>query len=225
MDGGPDGKCRPPAVARHRSWICYDPGVKALLDFFPVLVFFAAYYLADNREQAMFVATGATMVACLVQVLVLRVFYGHVSKMHMVVLILVIVLGGASLLLQDKELYKWKPTVINWLFALVFLGSQYVRKRNCVQYMLGHVLQLPDAVWMRLNLGWVGFFFVSGLANLYVFTHFSEPFWVNFKLFGLMGMALVFMGLQTAYLVRLGAKHPGVFRTPAVAEDPAERAE
>ena len=123
--------------------------------------------------------------------------------MHIITLILLLVFGGATLLLKDPVFIKWKPTAINWLFALVFLGSQYIGQKPLVQRMMGQALDIDDAsVWMRLNLAWVGFFVFSGVANLVVAFNFSEDIWVDFKLFGLMGLTLIFVVGQAFYLAR-----------------------
>jgi intracellular septation protein len=105
-------------------------------------------------------------------------------------------------LLKDGVFIKWKPTVVNWLFAVVFLGSQFIGKKTVVQRIMESGVKMPEHAWRGLNLVWVGFFAVMGMVNLYVAFNFSEEVWVDFKLFGMLGLTLVFIVLQGFYMVR-----------------------
>ena len=124
--------------------------------------------------------------------------------MYLITLVLVVALGGATVILQDKVFIQWKPTVVNWLFALVFLGSEFIGKKNILERMMGTQIELPPNIWSRLNYLWVGFFIFAGAINIYVaFSgHFTEEQWVDFKLFGMLGLTLVFVILQGLYLAR-----------------------
>ncbi len=123
--------------------------------------------------------------------------------MHLITLLLLIVFGGATLLLKDPTFIKWKPTAINWLFAAVFLGSHFIGAKPLVQRMMGHAVELTDQrIWYKLNYAWIGFFVFSGIANLIVAFSFSEDIWVDFKLFGLMGLTLIFVVGQAFYLAK-----------------------
>lgn len=171
--------------------------MKLLFDFFPVLAFFIAYKLFD-----IYVATGVAIAATLVQVAISWYRTRQVAAMQLVTLAMIIVFGGLTLLLQDEQFIKWKPTVINWLFGAGFLLSQLIGGRTAIERLMGANLTLPKPVWGRLNLGWVVFFFAMGAANLYVMTYFDRDTWVNFKLFGMLGLTLVFVICQAVYLSR-----------------------
>ncbi|NOY62795.1 MAG: septation protein A [Gammaproteobacteria bacterium] len=171
--------------------------MKFLFDFFPILLFFVAYKAYD-----IYVATAVAIVASFVQVGGYWIKHRRFENAHLITLAIVVVFGGATLLLQDKTFIQWKPTVVNWLFAVVFFGSQFIGKKNIVQRMLDQALELPAVVWARLNYSWVAFFIVSGAVNLYVMYNYDEDTWVNFKLFGMMGMTLLFMVVQGLYLSR-----------------------
>ena len=135
----------------------------------------------------------------------LVVTYALERKVAMVPLvsgIAVALLGSLTLYLHDDQFIKWKPTVINWLFGLGFLASQLFGRQTAIERMLGGSLTLPEAVWRRLNLGWVVFFLCSGGANLYVMSHFDRNTWVNFKLFGMLGLTMLFIVIQSFYLSR-----------------------
>lgn len=171
--------------------------MKFLYDFFPVLLFFIAYKLYD-----IYVATAVIIVASACQVGWIWFRHRRVERMPLITLALLILLGGATLILQDEMFVKWKPSVVNWLFGLVFLGSQFIGDKTIIERMLGQAMELPSAVWVRLNLIWTAFFVVMGILNLAVAFNFDTDTWVNFKLFGMLGLTLIFVIAQGFYLVR-----------------------
>jgi len=196
-------RCRGFGYYASGPWGFCGEAMKAWLDFFPVLIFFLAYYLPEDREHALYLATAATMAASALIVLVGRLLYGRYDGRQAAVFAIVLLLGGATLLLQDKDLFKWKPTVVNWLFAAVLLGGRFLWRRNLIQALLApSSLQLPAPVWERLNLSWAGFFLLLGVINLYVAHYFSDDIWVNFKVFGMMGLTLMFVLAQALYISR-----------------------
>ena len=175
---------------------------KLLFDFFPVILFFVAFKLEDDPQRGIMIATAVVIVATLVQVGYLRLRHGRTEKMHLITLVLVVALGGLTLAFDDERFIKWKPTLVNWAFALVFLGSQFIGSRPIVQRLMESKVSLTDQAWTRLNLGWIGFFVVLGAANLYVAYRFSTEVWVDFKLFGILALTGVFIVGQTVWLMR-----------------------
>lgn len=171
--------------------------MKLLLDFFPVLLFFIAYKLHD-----IYFATAVIIAATFVQVGYVWLTSRKVETMHLVTLALIVVFGGATLWLQDEAFIKWKPTVINWLFGVGFLLTQLFGRKTLVERMMGGNVSLPDVVWPRLNLVWGLFFLAMGCVNLYVVYHFDTETWVNFKLFGMLGLTLAFVLAQGFWLSR-----------------------
>jgi intracellular septation protein len=212
--------------------------MKLLIDFFPILLFFIAYKLSG-----IYVATGVAIAASTVQVGWSWLKNKKVEKMHLATLGLLVVFGGMTIALRDPIFVMWKPTIVNWLFAAVFLGSQFIGGKSLIERMMSHAVDVPGQIWPRLNLLWVAFFIVSGLANLYVVYIYSgffeaqqsmiaaaghaeidltncaadfsgallaqcqdtqarEETWVNFKLFGMMGMTIAFVIGQGLYLAR-----------------------
>ncbi len=169
--------------------------MKFLFDFLPILLFFAAFKLYD-----IYVATAVAMATTVLQVAWQWLQHRKVEPMPLVTLVLIVVLGGATLILQDETFIKWKPTAVNWLFGAVFLGSRFIGKKTIVEYLLGANLALPKPVWFRLNASWVIFFIVIGIVNLYIAFNFDTETWVNFKLFGMMGLTLLFVVGQAFYL-------------------------
>lgn len=165
--------------------------MKFLFDLFPVILFFAAYKFAD-----IYVATGVAIGATFVQIGWVHFRHGKVDKMLWVSLGLIVVFGGMTLLLRDPTFIKWKPTVLYWLFAVILLGSALLFRKNLIRAMMEKQVVLPDPVWGKLNLAWAGFFAFMGALNLYVAYNFSESDWVNFKLFGGMGLMLAFIVAQ-----------------------------
>jgi intracellular septation protein len=171
--------------------------MKFLFDLFPVIVFFVAFKLAD-----IYVATGTAIAATFLQVGWLKLRRRPVEPMLWVSLALIVVFGGATLVLRDETFIKWKPTVLYWLFGAVLAGSDLLFRKNLIRAMLGAQVQLPEPVWTRLNWSWVIFFVLMGVANLYVAFNFATDLWVNFKLFGGMGLMLAFVIGQALFLSR-----------------------
>ncbi|HIC99986.1 MAG TPA: septation protein A [Piscirickettsiaceae bacterium] len=171
--------------------------MKLLFDLFPVILFFIAYKLYD-----IYTATAVAIVAAIAQVFFYYIKHRTVEKMHLITAALILLLGGLTLALNDETFIKWKPTLVNWGFALVFWGSHYIGSKPIIRRMLGEALSLPDAVWARLSMLWITFFIFTGALNLFVAYTFDTDTWVNFKLFGLMGLTLVFLILQGLYLAK-----------------------
>lgn len=187
--------------------------MKFLFDLFPVILFFAAFKLGD-----IYVATGVAIAASFLQVAWLKLRGKRVEPMLWASLAIIGVFGGATLILQDETFIKWKPTVLYWLFGAVLAGAALAR-RNLIRVMLSKEVQLPEPVWKRLNLAWISFFVLMGVLNLYIAFSFSESYcsnvldavaksrcedniWVNFKLFGGMGLMLLFVVAQALVLAK-----------------------
>lgn len=176
--------------------------MKFLFDFFPVVAFFIAFYIPEDRSQAIYVATGVAIIASFLQVLGYWLLTRRFEKMHLITLAILVVLGGATLWLQDERFIKWKPTAVNWFFAAILFGSRLFLRKNLVQRMMEHAVELPQQVWNNLNMSWAIFFIAVGVANLYVAYTFSDEIWVNFKLFGILGLTLLFAVGQGVYMNR-----------------------
>lgn len=171
--------------------------MKLLFDFLPILLFFIAYKWAD-----IYVATGVLIVVTLTQVGWTWLRQRRVEKLPLVTAGLVLIFGGATLIFHDPIFVKWKPTVVNWLFSLTFIGSCFIGQKTVLARMMGSQLELPAPVWVKLTFAWAVFFFTLGVVNLYVAFTFDENTWVNFKLFGMLGLTLVFVLVQAAYMSR-----------------------
>ncbi len=171
--------------------------MKLLFDFFPVLLFFIAY-----KTAGIYTATVVAIAAAFMQVGLFWLRHRRFENTHLLTLGLIVVFGGATLLLHDEMFIKWKPTVLNGLFALAFLVSHFIGRQPLVQRMLGKAVVLPAEIWQRLNLAWALFFLALGAANLYVVYQYSTDAWVNFKLFGMLGLTLVFIVVQSLYIAR-----------------------
>ena len=223
--------------------------MKLLIDFFPILLFFIAYKLAG-----IYVATGVAIAASAVQVGGFWLRHRRVETMHLVTLGLLAVFGGLTLALHDPIFVMWKPTLVNWLYAMAFLGSQLIGQRPLIERMMGHAIDLPAVIWSRLNLMWTVFFILLGFANLFVVYVWSgffaaqqtlisatgdaaidlsacaatyadnllilcnaaqagEEIWVNFKLFGMMGLTIAFVIAQALYLSRHMQDKPDTLET------------
>ncbi len=171
--------------------------MKLLFDLFPVILFFIAF-----KIYGIYTATAVAIVASIAQVAFVYFKNKKVEKMHIITMVLIVVLGGATLILQDETFIKWKPSVVNWGFALAFLASHFIGKKPIIRRMLDEAIKLPDHAWKMLSNMWIVFFIFSGLANIYVAYNYDTDTWVNFKLFGLMGLTLVFIIIQGIYISR-----------------------
>jgi len=195
--------------------------MRFLFDLLPVILFFAAYrwagtdaataaqLLADiglggigERLAPILLATVVAIAATVAQVGWLLALRRRIDTMLWVSLVLIVVMGGLTLWLQDPAFIMWKPTLLYWTFAATLAGSAWLLRRNLIRTLMGEQLQLPPAVWARLNAAWVGFFAVMGALNLYVARHFDEATWVSFKLYGGIGLMLLFVAAQGVWLSR-----------------------
>ena len=159
-------------------------------------------------DAPVLLATMVVIVATLAQVLILKLLGRKVETMLWVSLVLIVVLGGLGIWFHSETFIKWKPTLLYWVMGTAFLLGPLLMGKNLLRMLLGQQLQLPDAVWQRLNLAWVGFFAVMGTLNLWVAYTFSTDVWVNFKLFGSLGLMLVFTIAQGLYLSRYLTDEP-----------------
>jgi intracellular septation protein len=200
--------------------------MKLLFDFLPILLFFGTFKYAEahkdwaadfatghfgflvsggavgSAEAPVLLATVVVIVATLAQVLWLKLRGRRVDAMLWVSLGLVVVLGGATIYFHNETFIKWKPSMLYWAMGLALWLSPLLFGRNLLRVLLGQQMELPARVWHRLNFAWVAFFALMGLLNLWVAYHFSTAAWVNFKLFGGIGLMLLFTLAQGVYLSR-----------------------
>jgi intracellular septation protein len=171
--------------------------MKFLFDFFPIILFFIAY-----KWQGIYAATVIAIAASAVQVAYYWLKNKSFETTHVATFFIIAVFGGLTLYLQDEAFIKWKPTIVNWLFGLVCIGSQFIGKQPIIQRMMNGNISLPNNVWTNLNAMWAAFFIFLGGINLYVMYNFDTDTWVNFKLFGMLGLTLLFVVLQGFYLMK-----------------------
>ncbi|MBV6271383.1 septation protein A [Alcaligenaceae bacterium CGII-47] len=172
---------------------------KFLFDLFPLILFFVAFKFSD-----IFTATAVAVAAAILQILWLKFTGRAIEATHWINVTIIVVFGGATLLLHDDTFIKWKPTVLYWMFAVILTGGRLLFKRNLMRKIMGEKIIMPEHIWDRLNYSWSAFFLASGALNLYVaFSgRFTEAQWVNFKVFGLMILLLVFVVAQSLWLGR-----------------------
>jgi intracellular septation protein len=200
--------------------------MKLLFDLFPVILFFVVFRLAGSNPEAaqafgshylsalvsggevtltqapILLATAVAILATIGQIGWLLARRKPVDNMLWVSLVIIVLFGGATIYFHDEQFIKLKPTVLYWCFALVLLASPLLLKKNLIKAVMGKQLSLPENVWSRLNLAWGLFFSLMGALNLYIAFSFPLDFWVNFKLFGFLGLMIVFVVLQSIYLSR-----------------------
>lgn len=170
-------------------------------DFFVVLLFFISFKL-----YGIYVATVVGIVGSVLQVIITRIFHKKYDKKQLLVMAIFLIFGGMTLYFHNPIFVKWKPTIIFWIFSLVFFVSQFVGKQSLIQRMMGQALEgkntISKKVWHRLNLAWSIFFLVLGTINIFVAYHFTTDAWVNFKLYGIFSAMLVFGFAQAFFLAR-----------------------
>jgi intracellular septation protein len=169
--------------------------MKLLFDLFPIILFFVAF-----KIKGIYVATGVAIVASIVQILYTYIRHRKVDTMLWVSLAVIVVFGGATLLLHNEMFIKWKPTVLYGIFSGTLLISNRFFKKNLIQAMLGAQMKLADATWRTLNFSWGLFFAGMAILNLVVAYNFSTSTWVNYKLFGTMGLMFGFILIQSVLL-------------------------
>jgi intracellular septation protein len=223
--------------------------MKLFLDFLPIILFFGVFKFADSNAEAasrfatehlgfavsggvvgvdeapVLLATVVVMVATLLQIGILYLMRRKVDTMLWVTFGLIAVLGGATVWFHDATFIKWKPSVLDWVMALALWLSQAVWGKNLLQMLVGGSLDLPKAIWQRLNWAWIIFFVVMGFLNLWVAYTFSTSVWATFKVFGLTGLMLAFMVAQGFYVSRFlkdeeaPAEPPGPLPTAGAGPD------
>jgi intracellular septation protein len=171
--------------------------MKFLFDLFPIILFFIAFKL-----WGIFTATAVAIAATLIQVAWVAFRHRKVDAMLWVSLGVIVVFGGATLVLHNQKFIQWKPTALYWLFTAGLICARYAFGKNIIEKMMSKQLTLPGSIWDKLNLAWALFFFALGIANLYVVGNFTEAQWVNFKLFGTTGAMFVFVLAQSLWLAK-----------------------
>lgn len=171
--------------------------MKLLFELITLVLFFTVYQLYGIKPAIVVVIVSYTLITA-----ALLIKHRHVSKGQWIGFILVVVLGGATLLLDNELFFKWKPTVVFWVFATVLLGSQLLLKKNLLQRLGSNHLQVPDQIWARLNIAWIVFSVFMGALNLFVAYQFDTTTWVYFKLFGAVGLLMAFFIIQVICLWR-----------------------
>ncbi|HQR50404.1 MAG TPA: septation protein A [Methylophilaceae bacterium] len=169
--------------------------MKFLFDLFPIILFFVVF-----KSVGIFAATATAIAATLAQIGWVKYRHGKVDGMLIASGVIIVVFGGATLLLHDETFIKWKPTVLYWLFAVVLFSAELFWNKNLIRSVMEQQISLPQAVWRTLNHAWAAFFAVLGLLNLYIAFNFATDTWVNFKLFGTTALMLVFVVMQSLLL-------------------------
>jgi intracellular septation protein len=173
-----------------------------LADYFPLLLFFAAFEVWD-----IYVATAVAIVASIAQIAYFHWGRGKVQVVHWLSFGVILVFGGATLIFHDETFIKWKPTVVYWLFAAILAVGRLAFRRNLIAVLLKDI-KLPDAVWARVTWAWVAFLAALGGANLYVATHFPTRIWVLFKVPGAIALSILFAAATVVSVARYLPERP-----------------
>lgn len=181
---------------------------KLLADWLPIILFFIVYKAVD-----LFWATGAAIMATLVIMGWMKLNRHPIDTMQWVGLVLIVVFGGATLLLHDERFIKLKPTLLYGLFALALLGPQLVNKTLLMKKFMASKITMPDAAWAKLNAAWGLFFVMLSFLNWWIAQTMSTDAWVNFKFFGTLGLMVLFIVAQAVWMNRFAtAEMPDVLK-------------
>ncbi|VVE11315.1 septation protein A [Pandoraea terrigena] len=171
--------------------------MKFFFDLLPVILFFVAFKFAG-----IYVATGIAIATTIAQVIWMWLRHRKVEPMQWVSLAIIVVFGGATMLLHDETFIKWKPTALYWLFSITLFVAELIFDKNLIRAMMEKQMALPDPLWRAVNFSWALFFLAMGALNLVIAYHFSTDTWVDFKLFGGMGLMVVFIVVQSLWLAK-----------------------
>jgi intracellular septation protein len=171
--------------------------MRILFDFLPIFFFFITY-----KFYGIYPATGVAIVSSFLQLTFYRIKHKHFESMHVITFFSILILGGATLLMHNEIFIKWKPTILYWMMSVLFIGTSLLGKKPLIQRLMEKNIQLPIPIWHRLNLSWSLFFLSLGGVNLLVLYHCSTNTWVNFKLFGILGLTFVFIFVQSLYMLK-----------------------
>ncbi|MDD2048700.1 septation protein A [Pseudomonas putida] len=184
--------------------------MKQFIDFIPLLLFFIVFKLEPRAVEfaghsvevgGIFSATAMLIISSVVVYGALFIRQRKLEKGQWLTLLACLFFGGLTLAFHSETFLKWKAPVVNWLFALAFTGSHFIGDRVLIKRIMGHAISLPEPVWSRLNVAWIAFFLFCGAANLFVAFTFQD-IWVDFKVFGSLGMTVLFLVGQGVYLSR-----------------------
>jgi intracellular septation protein len=169
--------------------------MKLLFDFLPIILFFIAF-----KMKGIFVATGVAIAASVVQIGWMIVKRKKVEPMMWMSLGIIVVFGGATILLHNETYIKWKPSILYWVLGLALMAGQLLFNKIGMKALLGKQMEMAESSWKKVNLSWSIFFIILGCINLFIAYNFSTDIWVNFKLFGIMGIIMVFAVVQSFFL-------------------------
>ncbi|MBE8215641.1 MAG: septation protein IspZ [Endozoicomonadaceae bacterium] len=182
--------------------------MKQVIEFIPLIFFFIFYKMSPKTFEIMnhsitlggiYTATGSLIITTTLVVMIEWIYYKTISKGQLITLAAVLIFGGLTLCFKNDLFIKWKAPVINWVFGLTFLLSAFIGKKPIIERLMSHAIQLPSSIWHKLNMSWAVFFMILGSLNLYVAFHF-EAIWVDFKIFGSLGLTIFFTLVQVILL-------------------------
>ncbi len=176
--------------------------MKFLFDFLPALAFLIALFIPENREEGVYLATKVLIITSFLQVVISWAITRKLEKQYLIIFAVVLVLGSATLLLNDERFIKWKPTIVFWIFATICVGSEFIGNSNISQRLMGKMFDAPKDIWQKVNISFIVFFVLLGFINLYVASQYDTETWAFFKVFGIMAINFIYIFGLVLYMSR-----------------------
>ena len=180
--------------------------MKLLFEMFPIILFFTMYKFGDkivakigveiSQDENIYIATAVAIAASIVQIIYAYIKNKKVEPPMIIGLAVIVIFGGATLIVHDEMFIKWKPTVLYWIFSFIMIIGRLIFKKNFIYELLHKQMEAPSNIWGKMNIMWIIFFAAIGGLNLYIVYNYSTDVWVNFKLFGILGCMILFLVIQ-----------------------------
>ena len=171
--------------------------LKFTTDFGPLAIFFYYYY---NNDKDLLIAIPPLIVATLIALIIVWILEKRIPMMPLISGILITFFGVLTIMTDDMRFIYMKPTIINILFALALFFGKYFTNEPVLKKIMGKSIALNDMGWELLNKRWMYFFFGLAILNECVWRTQTEEFWVNFKVWGMLPITLVFTGFQISLI-------------------------
>ncbi len=177
-----------------------DAWAKFLCDYLPLIIFIIVYKFSKAPDP-LIEATLYLLVSSFVALIAAYLLTKKIAKMPLISAVILGISGGLTVLSGNDLFIKMKPTFINLVFASVLFYG-YFSKRPIIKHLFGEAFKMEDKIWLILSLRWALFFVGLALLNEFIWRNFPTDFWVNFKVFGVFPISMIFTISQVPFIVK-----------------------